>query len=446
MRAPAPLVAMVLVASAFLGAGCLDPQDVFDHPFDPVVGGSVPLFGALINVTGPGHRETSLALSPTDPSLIFLCDPSGVPNTSYKQSYFYRSTDAGETWEKVIVKTEPTDPRQATFEGGDCDVAFDKAGTMYSADSWLGSISVGASRDGGKTWTTGTPLAGLAPVADRPWLVGGPGGTVHLTYQDLQCCMPSAIWYARSTDYGRTFTPPVSVAAATAEGEYTWEGNYVVSPDAKQLHLIYTRRPDNGGSLETYPPDEVYVASSRDGGASWTSKLVSKREGPASFLYPSIGLDKGGILHAVWAERTKTDHPIFYSYSKDEARTWSKPVKLLEDVGAYSPWIEGGEKGQAAVQWYGTDTPLPDISKKAPWWTFWAQVRGADADELDIVWGTTTKKPIFNGVQGETPEFNQIRLDAEGRMHFGVSYRAVNQQNRTVWQIGYQVQSGGPTV
>src|SRR3954471_7704827 len=150
------------------------------------------------------HRETSLALNPKNPSEMFLCDPSGVPNTQYNQSYFHVTRDAGASWNPIRVEGGQTDLRNYAFEGGDCDVAYDAAGTMYSADTWLGSLSVGHSTDGGKTWD-GTPIAAAAPIVDRPWLVGGPAGTVHFTYQDLQCCLPSAIWYTHSTDYGKTF-------------------------------------------------------------------------------------------------------------------------------------------------------------------------------------------------------------------------------------------------
>ena len=49
---------------------------------------------------------------------------------------------------------------------------------------------------------TKTKLTVSSPIVDRPWLVATKPGTVHLTYQALQCCMPSAMWYTRSTDSG----------------------------------------------------------------------------------------------------------------------------------------------------------------------------------------------------------------------------------------------------
>src|SRR3954468_19604923 len=128
----------------------------------------------LVSAT-EAHRETSLARDPKDPSSMFLCGPSGVPNTEYNQSYFHVTHDGGASWKPIRVEGGQTDLRNYSFEGGDCDVAYDDGGTMYSADTWLGSLSVGHSTDGGKTWD-GTPLAAAAPVVDRPWLLGGPGG------------------------------------------------------------------------------------------------------------------------------------------------------------------------------------------------------------------------------------------------------------------------------
>ena len=68
------------------------------------------------------------------------------------------------------VEGGPSDARNYTFEGGDCDVAFDEGGTMYAADTWLFNLSVGHSSDGGKTWE-GTPLSASGLVVDRPWIV-----------------------------------------------------------------------------------------------------------------------------------------------------------------------------------------------------------------------------------------------------------------------------------
>ena len=365
------------------------------------------------------HREVSLAISPVDEDVMLICAPSGVPNTGGGQSFFHVSHDGGQTWSYLVVETDSADTRKYAFEGGDCDVAFDEAGTMYSADTWLGSLSVGSSRDGGETWY-GTSVAASAPVVDRPWLVGGPAGVVHVTWQDVQFGMPSVIWYARSTDYGLTFTPAASVATANADGAFTWTGNLVVAPGAQDLYSLYTRRAGPAvGSLEDSGPETVWLSASHNGGLTWTSTLVATMPNPASFLYPSLGMDAAGGLHAVWSSRTATDHPIWYAYSAD-GLSWSAPEKVLSGVAGYSPWVVGGAAGAASIQWYGYPDGAGLVNKTQDWHFYWAKVTGAGTPAQDIDAGTTTTTPIFTGVSG-IPEFNQVRTTSDGKLHVGAA-------------------------
>jgi hypothetical protein len=403
------------------------------------------------------HRETSLAVDPTDTRHLFICDPSGVPNTDGNQSYFHHSTDAGRHWKYMRVETDATDARNYAFEGGDCDVAFDKGGTMYTADTWLGDLSVGHSTDRGKTWS-GTALAGTSPIIDRPWLVGGDEGTVYLTYQDLQCCSPSAIWFAKSTDYGQTFTAavPVTTFAGGAppdpnegpDGGFTWEGNFVVDNGGQDLYLVYTRRLGPGVNAnvqgsEGTKGEAVRVAASHDGGVTWTSHLVSKTENPASYLYPSIGLDSGGGLHVAYSSAGKKDHPIWYAYSKDEAESWTKPAPIISGIAGYSPWVAGGSKpGEAAIAWYGSPDRKADGGTQSDWYFYTARVSTKGPKPVFTEAGKTTAKPIFQGKQ-TIPEFEMVRLDSQGNIHIGMSaFRTDPVTKQTAWAVYYQRQVG----
>jgi hypothetical protein len=382
------------------------------------------------------HRETSLAMSPTEPGLMVVCAPSGVPNTQHNQSYFHLTHDGGRTWKPERVEGGQSDARNYTFEGGDCDVAFDEAGTMYAADTWLGNLSVGHSTDKGETWA-GTPLAVSGLVVDRPWLVGGPKGTIHVTYQDLQCCTPSTIWYARSTDFGQTFTPTTSVATAGPDGGFTWEGNFVVSPDGNDLYLVYSRRSGpTPNDLDSSGPETLWVAASHDAGLTWNSELVASMPNPVSYLYPSIAMDKGGNLHVVFASRTETDRPIWYSFSKDQGVTWAKPLPLMRKVAGYSPWVAANRTG-AAVVWYGSPDPETTSQTESDWYFYWARVRNADSGSPKVTGGTTTREPIFSGRSG-IPEFEMVRLDKHGRMHIGASAFIQEEDHSIGWAIYYQ--------
>jgi hypothetical protein len=378
-------------------------------------------------------RESSLAVNPANENEMLMCDPSGVPATGEGHSYFYVSRDGGKTWSELEVEPDG-DPRANAFEGGDCDVAYDDAGTMYTADTWLGNLSVGASRDGGATWT-GTPIAVTIPVVDRPWLVGGPDGTVYLTYQDLQTAMASTIWFTRSSDHGASFAPVSSITTSSVDGAFTWTGNFVVSGGGRDLYSVYTRR----GQQDTEGPETVWVAASHDGGTTWAQNKITSTPNRASYLYASIGLDSGGGLHVVYASATDDDQPVWYSYSTDRAVHWSEPIKLTSGTGGTAPWVAGAGPGQAAVIWYGTPKPMPSATADQDWFLYWARVGAANTGTPTVTWGTTTTNPLFHGKQNAIPEFNQVRLDSAGRMRIGASVYRGNEYGAG-WVAYYQQQ------
>jgi hypothetical protein len=367
------------------------------------------------------NRETSIDVDPTNPKRQLVCDPSGVPATDHGQSYFHITVDGGNHWKPTNVETSSTDTRKEAFEGGDCDVAFDKGGTMYSADTWLGDLSIGHSTDHGESWQ-GTALSGTSPIVDRPWLVGGPKGTLYVSYQDLQCCSPAAMWFMKSTDYGQTFTPAVPITTADPSGAYTWEGNFVVSPTGKDLYLVYSRRTSAGVvqvSQVTDAPETMWLAHSSDGGGSWSSSLIATIPAETTTIYPAIGMDAGGNLHVVWSARAKVGNPISYTVSTDHGKTWRKPIPLNPGKVGLAPWVVGGTSGQAAVAWLGSDDPKATAGRIADYWFSYAKIKLTKTGAL-VATGNTTKEPLFEGKQ-TVPEFEMVRLDRNGKLHLGMS-------------------------
>jgi len=380
----------------------------------------------LVSAT-QANRETSLVVHPQNPDEVFLCDPSGVPAVFDNQSYFHRTTNGGATWSPVRVETLATDTRQYTFEGGDCDVAYDAGGTLWSADTWLGNLSIGHSADG-VNWQ-GTALATTAPVVDRPWIVGGPPGTLYVTYQDLQCCSPSAMWFTKTTDYGATFSPAVPITTfASADGPYTWEGNFVVANGGNDIYLVYSRRLQSGaGVVVNGLPAVISLASSHDGGATWASTDIARIPRETSSIYPSIGMDAGGYLHVAWAAPRASDNPIFYTSSSDGGSTWSSVVTLVNGKTGQAPWVAGGPAaGQAAIAWLGS--PDAVAGPFSDWYFYVAKVNGSSVSVA-----TTTTDPVWTGEQ-VVPEFEAVRYDKNGKLHLGMSvFQAPNQ-----WAVFYQ--------
>ncbi|MDP9101833.1 MAG: glycoside hydrolase [Actinomycetota bacterium] len=414
MRRSRPTVLLAGLAAAATITGLATPGDAAGRPgprWDKPV---------LVSST-QAARETSFAMDPQNTRRQFICDPSGVPNTDHGQSYFHRSRDGGRNWQGVNVETAATDTRKATFEGGDCDVAYDAGGTMYSADTWLGNLSVGHSTDHGETWG-GTSIAVSSPIVDRPWLVGGPKGTVYLSYQDLQCCVPSALWFAVSHDYGQTFSRSVLVTKGQADGLYTWEGNFVVGRGGTDIWLVYSRRSSGVVATGASAPETIWVTQSHDGGATWQPHLVATIPQETTSIYPSIGLDAGGDLHVVWcapATRGKGT-PVSYAASTDHGLSWSSPVSLNPGKVGWAPWVVGGAAGQAAVAWLGSNEAAATASTNSDWYFSWAKVSLHPHGRPTVRTGNTTSDPVWSGKQ-TVPEFEMLRLDAKGKMHLGMS-------------------------
>jgi hypothetical protein len=294
---------------------------------------------------------------------------------------------------------------------------------MYVADTWLGDLSVGHSTDGGKTWD-GTAVSGTSPVIDRPWLVGGPKGTVYLSYHDLQCCSPAAMWFTKSTDYGKTFSPAVPITTANADGAFIWEGNFVVAPNGKDIYLVYSRRSSSVVSVPRLPdqaPMTIWLASSHDGGTNWSSTKIADLASETTTIYPQLGRDAGGYLHVVWCAKAAKGTAVSYTYSKNGGKTWRTPVALNPGRTGWAPWVVGGKtKGSAAVVWLGSTDPLATQSTVSPWYFDWARVQIGSSGKPVVRTGATTKRPIWTGKQ-TYPEFEMVTLDTKGLMHIGMS-------------------------
>ena len=383
---------------------------------------------------GRAAKEISLVLNPRDERQMFACTPAALLDPDVPQSTVYRTTDGGRSWRYVDV--EPAgDARESTYEGADCDVAYDAAGTVYVADTWVGNLSVGASRDGGATWT-GTPLAVSVPIVDRPWIVGGAAGTVYVTYQALQGQMPTLMWFTKSTDYGKTFSPAVPITTANADGTYTWEGNLVAHPNGRDLYQVHIRKVTPADPLAEPLNDSVQLATSRDGGLTWSTRTIAplpERTSPET-IYPIVAMDAGGHLHAAWSasRAAEKDVPVYYTTSRDAGLTWSKPLMIGAGRHERAPWVAGGPRaGQAAIAWLDTpDDPLA-LDEPPRWYAGYATLASGRVTAT----GTTTRTPLAVGPNPSYAEFQAIRYGRDGRLHVGL---AVQRDGK--WVLYYQRQ------
>ncbi len=257
----------------------------------------------------------------------------------------YASDDEGRSWAATLMPGYPGGPRGvlSTYQfGGDPIMGFDARGTAY----------------GGGIFFRGTPV----------------GGDI----KDV------SIYVSRSDDGGFTWNEPVAVALG--KGQSPFHDHPQMGVDATgsahdgNVYVSWTRF---GGVGQI----DIYVATSRDRGASWSASKVSGPipQGDAEGYYQDsmVTVGPNGEVYVVWDEwfmangahaRTK----IWMAVSLDGGRTFGAPWIVDADVVPI-------RLPNASYRHDTYPTAAADASSgpfRGRLYLAWADDRGGDADIL----------------------------------------------------------------
>lgn len=277
---------------------------------------------------------------------------------------------------------------------------------------------------------------------------------------------PNAIYYcsqnivaeaecSRSDDGGQTFGPGVIIYnPATCTGGI--HGHVKVAPDGT-VYVPNSSCGQNGGTTG--------VAVSIDNGLTWTEANVFSS---SSTQDPSVGIGQNGVgkpagnlngTNTIYLGYVDGDgHPKIV-HSGDRGAHWSTPVDVGTTVGvthAVFPVVVGGDDNRAAFGFVGTGDALTDPSAGGTcnpygaalnceniWHLYVATTYDGGANWITV--DATPNDPVQKGViclQGTTCpsppvapntrnllDFNDISVDAEGRVVVGYDDGCVNCDN-----------------
>lgn len=150
------------------------------------------------------------------------------------------------------------------------------------------------------------------------------------------------------------FPLPASAQAIVADrvSDEATEGNSqrkLARDGSGGIHLAYVK--PSGGF------DQVFVASSTDGGKTWRSTAVTRRS--VHSRYPALAVEPGGTLHLVWTTYEPVGH-VYYARRADGQ--WSNPVKVSPgDAYAGVPALAVASDGQVHLVWYGIRNQAPQV-------------------------------------------------------------------------------------
>jgi len=361
------------------------------------------------------YGEPSLAISRD--GHIVACVPGG------SGTYDWYSSNDGRTF--------GTSKTESTNGGGDCELDFvpkpgSKEDRLLNADLEITDSAIHYSNDYGKTFTATDPAG---TEQDRQWFAHSPDGkTAYLVYHDFAA---EAELYAQSNDGGITWpkasgqmpvnnvgqaaapgvaqTPAKSKPASLVDqGVNTFSGPMVVSPDGKDLYVLYSISNLQTNLTSPTPPfggtKGIVVAhkGAKDSVFSNNYAVVDSDKTLNGAIFPWGFVDNDGNVYVVYNsdKGSPGNFHAYYVFSTDKAATWSKPVKLDDrplDKGAqiYSTGA-GGAPGVIDVAWYGTDGKNAD-DNKAVWNVYFAQVRNATGKTPQITRATVSANPIHKG-------------------------------------------------
>jgi hypothetical protein len=305
----------------------------------------------VVDVSPPEARgnEPGIAVNPRNPAQIV-----GVYQGPAHAVY---STDSGRTF-TTATGTVPSDWRSA----GDVSVTFDNQGAAYlcylvfdrlgTTSYWRhgagrNGVYVRRSPDGGATWDKD-------PAAVRVWYTGKePGmqfedmprifadnaprspyaGNLYVGWIEWQIDK-SIMLFARSTDHGTTWSAPIRVSTQAGfprDDNGNVVGFHGVVDAEGTIYAVW-----NWGLT-------IVMATSRDGGKTFTPSRVVQHVGPPYFGgtgavpglgrvfgFPQVGVF-GSNLYLAWSDFRNGDIDVFLAASRDRGRTWAAPVRVTTD-------------------------------------------------------------------------------------------------------------------
>jgi hypothetical protein len=310
------------------------------------------------------HAEPCLAVNPRDPRNL-LAASQAWPASGDRVPTTYASFDGGLTWRSNGPLPVPAGIRQ----GGDVTAGFDGTGRgfvcgglEYGGGSSVRTVHVWRTEDGGRTFTP--PVAVTEGVQDdHPWLAVERRWprAVHVVWSAEGF---SALGYARSTDEGRTFEAPRTIASVGAN--LALAVPMVACGPPGGVYAIYTVGQSTAGGGKGGPPPEttatVTVVCSQDWGQTFDPPIELGQGtifmpfpgGATSSSLPAIAADPdGGLVCAAFTvhEAGAGHADILLAASRDGGRTWSpaSAVTPQDQVIYFQPQVAIDDAGRIGV-------------------------------------------------------------------------------------------------
>jgi hypothetical protein len=308
------------------------------------------------------HSEVTLAQNPRNPQNMVGASKMFTDNENYVfRIGTYVTFDGGQTWtdngqlpglDQFDITSDPT-------------VVFDGSGNVYvevlaanrSGRRQASALYVYKSTDGGRSWAEPVLINNdQTGFNDKEWLAvdttgGEQDGTLYTAWVQI-VDDTYRILFARSSDSGNTWSPPLELAV---DIRVVRQGPVVSVGAGGEVYVLWSNL--SGSYFET--------SVSRDGGVNFEPArkgLVFQNVDPLNgnlrrgFVLAAFAADpqKPQTLYVVWDDGRLGNADVLFTRSTDGGKTWSQPVVIngVSDNDQFQPWLAVNNAGEIFVQWF----------------------------------------------------------------------------------------------
>ena len=170
--------------------------------------------------------------------------------------------------------------------------------------------------DDGATFADPVLVDPVGESIESEALSTGPGGLVHVVWAGSRNGSLRDVFYARSTDHGLSFAPPVRLDTSSA-------------PNATRSRLVSIASGATGHVVVSWLEGaEVHVNASHDGGASWDGD-ESLGAGIVGSGGPRLSANGSGHVALFWQASHPDGVGVMATSSRDHGVTWlPAPIRM----------------------------------------------------------------------------------------------------------------------
>lgn len=309
-----------------------------------------------VNIPGDAANEPSITVDPTNPSRMAIgWRQFDTITSSFRRAGVAYSVDGGRTW-RSLRRPDPfrTDPVLDSDADGNFYYLSLECPQGSCARSTLFTLQT--SENGGRTWDS----RGFSFGDDKQWMAidrtGGVGqSNIYVAWNPFifNCCQSEM--FARSTDGGLSFEPPVAVP------DFPVASTITVGPGGEVYVAGGFRNPSG-------VPVLARSTTARDPAKVPTFDLVTRFD-LGGRLGNRLQPNPGGFAGHYWVATDHSDGPtrghvyvlasvfppgddpleIMFVRSTDGGQTFSPPVRVNDDPADTNAW-----------QWFGTMSVAPN--------------------------------------------------------------------------------------